>query len=904
VVGERGLSIRLLGRVSARNGTEVALGPRGPRSLFAVLASRPGTAFGIEQLIDALWGEAVPRSAEGGIYTYVSTLRKALSPGWVRGLRHPFLTSGPAGYALEIPAGRVDLCRFETAEAEARRRWADRDLLAASVYGESALAACSGPSFGGVAGPYAERERARIELARLDVEEIRHAAAIELDKSESAISRLSDLAADHPLRERLHELLILALYRSGQQAEALDVYQRIRRRLDEELGIEPGPGLREAYQQVLVGRERARPMPRRVADVVPAQLPHCAGHFVGRDDEVRRAVELVDSGDRDNLPILAIDGTAGVGKTTLAVRVARLLSAGFPGGQLFLDLRGFDPAAPPLTPGDALDQLLRGLGADPDLPGRDVSSKAGYFRSLLASRRVVIVLDNAVGAEQVRPLLPGTPGCLVIVTSRNRLAGLVARDGAVRLSIDVLSADCSQELLRRILGAAVVEAQPATARELASYCGYLPLALRIAAELAHEHYDLSEIVDQLRGRGRLDRLSPPDDESSAIRSVLASSYRVLAPDDARAFRLVGLHPAATLGVPDCVALLGIEEAAVRGQLDRLVRWHLLEQVAGGRYRFHDLLRLYAAECAAADEPSAAVTAAIERLIGWYTGAVIAARQLLAPGLGAIVVQDDLPEPGLWSTYREALEWTGRELPALVDVLRLAAERGLDQPAATLATALGALCHSTSRWSEWQRVIELGLDAARRVNDRLSEGRLANDAGVVEHYLGRREEAIASHRTAIEILTALDGGPPDTAGGRPGGRELPAVAPNLAVAYAQLGLHLEDLPLLEKALGIARAEGNQFVEAIVLDSLGAVLSKLGRYDEAIEHGRRSIGLLHQLGAGHMLGHTFAQVGETCSQAGRPDAAIRYLKAAVEVWIQLGDGWAITRAEKRLAEALAC
>lgn len=904
---DRDAAVRLLGPVQTFvHGTEIGLGASGPRSLFAVLAIRAGTVVTLDELVAALWGDRPPKSAGGGVYTYVSLLRKALEPDQSRTAEARLLSSSRAGYSLLIPACDVDLHRFEAEATQARGRWASGDPAGTLDHCDAALAEWRGPPLGGVGGPLIDTERSRLELEKLDVRELRCAALLETGSAGAAAAELAVLAERNPLRERLNELLMLALYRNGRQADALKVYQRVRQRLVDELGIEPGPALRLMHQRVLSatdaqeatgpGAPRQSPAADAPRRVVPAQLPHGVAGFTGREPERRRLEQLCTTAHDDarggSVVISAIDGTGGVGKTALAIHTAHRLVDSFPDGQLFLDLRGFDPRLPPVTVGDALGLLLRGLGAEVELLNGDVASQTALYRSLLAGRRVLVVLDNAVSAEQVRPLLPGSPGCLAIVTSRNRLAGLVARDGATRISLDVLRPEESVELLRHRLGSELVDADIQQARELAALCGHLPLALRVAAErvVGSDHYELVDMVGQLRGeRDRLDALSTEDDESAAVRAVFSWSYYALKPEHAQVFRLLGLHPGLEMGVPDAAALLGCSVAAAHRRLSSLVRRHLLEEVGRNQYRFHDLIRIYAVECAERDESADATHAAMERLLHWYLGSTVAVREVLAPGLGEI----DLPEPDSWSsplavqTYDEAICWAGRELATLADLLRLATDRGCDAFAARLASALGVLYHCTSRWTEWLRATEIGQAAARKAGDRLSQARLHNDRGLAHHFLGRHEEAVACHQAAVDILTRIDN-PQDQ-----------ATTANLAVAYSMMGRHLDALPLLENALRIAREHGNRFVEASVADSLGAVLSSLGRHDEAIVYGRQSVELIRQTGAEHMLGHALIQVGNSCLCAGRAQEAITHFGDALDLWRGLGDGWGEVRSMHALA-----
>ncbi len=894
-------AVRLLGRVEALSGgTAVDLGPSGPRSVFAMLALRANTTVTLDELIAALWGDTPPRTAEGGIYSHVSTLRKALEPGRGRKDEPRVLTSSRAGYCLPLPPDAVDVFRFEATAAEARRRWTANDFDGALIHCDRALREWGGPPLGGAVGPFAEAERSRLELLELDLVELRCAALLETGAAGAAAAALVTLSAEHPLRERLHELLMLSLFRTGRQAEAIGAYQRVHTRLVEELGVEPGPALRRMYERVQAGND-VEPTPFPVPRVTPAQLPHGVAEFTGREAELQRLGELCaeasGASHGASVVISAIDGAAGVGKTALAIHVAHRMSPQFPDGQLFVDLRGFDPHFAPVTPEDALGHLLRGLGAQADAQYTGIAAQSALFRSLLAGRRLLVVLDNAVSAEQVRPLLPASPGCLALVTSRNRLAGLVALDGATRLSLDVLQPAESLALLRRILGGARVEVDVDDARALAELCGHLPLALRIAAErvLGLDHYDVAHLVEELRAeRDRLDALSTLDDESSAIRTVFSWSYQSLKPEEARAFRLLGLHPSLEFGVAEAAALFDSLVPEARRLLAGLAQSHLLEPVARDRYRFHDLLRIYAAECAERDESLVATDLAVRRLLRWFLASAVAAREVLTPELGPIEIEPSPDHPPFSPTdYEDAQAWTNRQLPALADMLRLAVDRGLDASAATLATALGSLCHCTSRWPEWLRITEIGLAAAERAGDRLSVARLHNDAGVVHHFLGHGDQAVARHRQAAEMLTEL--------AARGEGNQQ-AIAANLAVAYLMMGRRLDALPLLQDALVIARRQDNMFVESAVAESLSAVLSKLGRHDEAIEHGRRGVDLARQTGSEHMLAHGIGQLGGTFRHAGRADEAVPYLDDALALWRVLGDRWGEVHTMHSLARTL--
>jgi DNA-binding SARP family transcriptional activator len=893
-----------------RDEVELALGPPKQRATLGMLLAVGGQPVTVSQLISMLWDDEPSASAVNQIHRYIGRLRRILEPGIERRVVGRWLLPVGAGYRLAVDEASCDLLQFRSlvmAAGSAQRAGSADEATSLLVQAMDIAAA-----------PPADEAFRDLPVVRaIEDDRVRAAVtaaeqALRCGMAAEVLPSLRSIAAGHALDETVHASLMRCLHGVGRPSEALSVYDHIRERLCQELGADPGPALVDSQRAVLAAQPPPEPVfagrgdvmrcdvgqPAAPARVFPAQLPHSVPDLVGRDDQVRRLTQLCTSTTSDALHrsavILAVDGAAGVGKTALAVHTALRVTDAFPDGQLFLDLRGFDPRFRPLTAEEALTQLLRGLNADAEMIRTDVVAQAALYRSLLAGRRVLIVLDNAINAEQVRPLLPGSKGCLAIVTSRNRLAGLVARDGATRVSLDALRSADSLELLRATLGAAPVDADLAAARELAAQCGHLPLALRIAAErmAGGNNYELSDIVDELRVEGdRLDRLSSQDDESSVVRSVFSWSYHALKPEDARAFRLLSLHPSIEIGGPAASALLGTGGPAGRRQLDTLVQWNLLEQTARDRYRFHDLLRIYAAERAATDESPAMTSTAIERLLGWYLGSAIAAREVLAAGFGAIGVVTLEPEypPLAFRTYDEAIAWARRELPVLVDVLQLATEHDFDDLAARLAVALGVLFHCTSRWPEWLQAIETGLAAARRIGDRLSQARLRNDAGIAYHFLGRHEEAVASHEAAVSILTEL------------GDKRDQAIAINLAMAYSMMGRHLDTIPLLEGAMGIAREQGNRFVEASIAGNLGAVLSKLGRHADAIEHGQRSVAIARDAGTDHLLGHCLGLVGDTWLRAGRTEEAIRYFGDALALWRRLTDRCGEARSLHALAKA---
>lgn len=849
--------MRLLGPVGATlAGAELNLGAPGPRSLFARLALSVDETVSADDLVDALWGEAPPRTARSTVYTYASILRKALGDKALIGSR--------AGYRLALPAETVDVRRFEATFRAARRLWSADDHGAVLAECERARREWGGVPLGGAVGPFVQRERERLDALFLDVQELRCAALVEIGRPADAIADLSELARENPLPERLHEMLMTAQHRSGRTAEALRTYDRVRRALDDELGIDPGRGLREAYE--LVRSEPDKP------SVVPAQLPHGGGaHFTGRARHLRE-LQAVGPGS-----VVVIDGPAGVGKTTLAIRFGHLVADRFPDGQLFVDLRGFDTRSGPVAPADALDRMLRALGAE-----EQPADRAERYRSLLAGRKVLVVLDNAVSADQVRPLLADAPGCLTLVTSRNRLIL-----GGPRVGLNTLSPAESVALLASVLGADQVREDPDAASELADQCGHLPLALRVAAErIGSGAYGLTDMVDELRREeDRLDVLAQDDDELSDVRAVFRLSYRSLDPEQARAFRLLGVHPGTDIDLHEAAALLGVDLGTARDTVAGLVRQHLVQPTGTDRYRLHDLLRIFAAE---QDEPEA--DAAVSRLLACALAAAHAVRAELMPGLGDIVADARCPHPPP-TGYDAALTWAADRLPTLAATVRAAADRGHDRYAAQLAATLAVLCYGTSHWVLWLQVIEIGLAAARRTDDPLNIARLCNDAGVAYDFLpGHEDQAIACHEVAAEILAGLD-------------RTDPAVAANLAVAHVMLGRLRGSLELLERDLDSAHEQANPLFEAIAAFNLSIALSARGDSARALEYGRRGAAVLTASGAANrpMFGHASEQVGMSFLQAGHPAEAIGHLEEALAVWRELDNQRGMATAMHSLAEA---
>ncbi|HEY7880715.1 MAG TPA: BTAD domain-containing putative transcriptional regulator, partial [Streptosporangiaceae bacterium] len=567
---------------------ELPVGQPRQQAVLGILAMRANRVISRGELVDAVWGQDPPASAEGGIYTYVAGLRRVIEPN--RSLRGPgrVLVSSGAGYVLHLVPGQPDAVAFEQDLGRARQLRKAGDAAGAVSALNSALSLWRGIAFAGVPGPFAETERVRLGELRSAAAEERADVLLAVGRHEEVVPDLTAMVADHPLRERMRGLLMVALYRCGRQAEALRVYAEGRRVLAEELGIDPGSDLSRIHQQVLTmdpalsvpnglairgaggsapsdedagagtgpapdgGQRRPRPEDRTTP--VPAQLPLDAPGFSGRREELSmlRAMLPAEPGQQDSsqqdsgqtVPIVVLSGTAGTGKTALAIRFGHQVAKRFPGGQLYVNLRGLDPATPPMEPAEALRLFLDALGVPPYRIPADTEGRSALFRSLLDDRQMLIVLDNARNVAQVRPLLPGAPGSLVVVTTRNELTGLVAAEGAVPLTLDVLGDVEAHEMLARRLGRARVAAESGAADEIIAACARLPLALSIAAGRAagRPKRPLTELAAELHdARGRLDALEAGDAVTN-VRAVLSWSYDQLSEPAARMFRLLGVHP--------------------------------------------------------------------------------------------------------------------------------------------------------------------------------------------------------------------------------------------------------------------------------------------------------------------------------------------------------------------------
>src|SRR6266545_4252082 len=708
---------------------------------------------------------------------------------------------------------------------------------------------------------------------------------------------------------------MLALYRSGRPADALAAFRDTYAVLRERLGIDPSPEL-DRLQRAMLARDptlepppapREQPvttdagvgpatapvaadtaaagaMPASTARVAPAQLPAAVSSFVGRAEHLHQLDTLLkdEGGVAANAVVIsALAGMAGVGKSALAVQWAHQAQERFPDGQLYVNLRGWAPG-PPLRPIQALAGFLGALGVPAEQVPTEVEQAAGLYRTLLAGRRVLIVLDDAREVEQVRPLLPGSPGCAVLVTSRDRLAGLVAVDGAHPLPLDVLTADEAHALLVGTLGAERVGAEPAAAAELARLCAFLPLALRIAAAnlTLHPERPIARLVAELAAGDRLATLAVQGDEQAAVRAAFDLSYATLAPEAQRLFRLLGLVPCPDVTAEAAAALAGLRPGHALGLLDRLADAHLLAQPTPGRYVLHDLLRLYAAEQADREETAGERDAATRGLLDRYLHTTDAAARLLYPEKLRLPLRAPDAQPpapvASFDDHTQALAWLDAERANLVAAVQHAAAHGLQAAAWLLADSLRGYFWLRMHTVDWLTVARAGLAAAEADGDLRGQAAARLSLADLHNRQGRYQQAVEHYSRASRLARET---------GWLAGQAVKHG--NLGNLYLELGSLPEATDHLTQALALHRRLGSRSGEAMSLATLGATCHALGRLDQAVDHLTAALTLIREVGYRGVEAETLRLLAAVHRDAGRHNQALELAQAAVALARDTGD-----------------
>jgi DNA-binding SARP family transcriptional activator len=911
--------------VLAGDGSALDLGPARQRCVLAALAVDAGRVVSVDRLIDRVWGDDPPLRARATLQNYLSRLRLLLGESAA-------VVRRPGGYALEVERSAVDLLRFRDLCAQAR---AGDDRQAEALL-RQALDLWQGEALTGVEGDWATAERDRLHQEFVDAECDLTDVLLRLGHGEDLVTTLNARTARRPLDERVAAQLILALHRAGRTADALDHYRRLRDRLVDQLGTDPGTALQELHQRVLDNDPALIPVSAEPAEPVetPRQLPAPPRWFTGRGTELARLDGALPSGTGATVVISAIGGAGGIGKTWLALHWAHRHADEFPDGQLFTDLRGFHPTEHPVEPDTALFGFLTALGVGPDRVPPELDAKAALYRSLVAGRRMLIVLDNAATADQVTPLLPGSPSCTVLVTGRGRLASLIDRYGARHLHLDVLARAEARTLLAARLGAGRVAAEPEAVDELIDLCGGYPLALSITARdaAAHPGFSLAEVAAELREFG-LEMLDHDTDPGASLPAVLSWSLRRLTDEQRTVFGLLGIAPGADTTLHAVVALTGLSPARARKALTALEAASLVERRPHGRYAMHDLIRAFAATTAH-DLPDDVRETALVRVMDFYLHTAFAADRLLDPTRQ--LVELDPPATGAHPQplpdAAAALAWLQAEHATLLATQRAALALGRHHVAWHLAWALGTFHvrqgHGHDELTTWRT----GLEAAAHLPDPAIRSRTHRFLGRVCSRLGLHEEAtehleqalaVAVHHGDLaeqahtHLVLAL-------AHGQQGdNRRALDHARHALDSYRALGYPAREATALNQvgwyaacvgeldtardhclaALSLTRQHHDPAGEADTLDSLGLIAHRTGDHRQSVDHYHEAIALYRTLGNAHMVADTLDHLGNPHTALGQHEQARTAWREALELYREQGRDEDAARMQRKLDELTA-
>lgn len=885
----RRIRFRLLGPLRLWNGSAwTPVQAAQQRVVLAILAIEAGQVVATDRLIDELWGDQPPRAAASVVRGYVMRLRRQLGGenggkdsgknggAGKNGKDGPLLTAA-SGYQLMVDPDEIDVSLFDGLVAEGRRAISCGDHESALEHLAEALALWQGPPLADVpTAPTVAAQARRWDEERLSALEDWLGAHLDLGRHQDVLGELNRLVDEHPLRERCWAYLMQALYRSGRRAEALTCFQRARRILVSELGLEPGAQLKSLQRAILSDELPAD-------SLVPAQLPPDTAGFAGRE----QALEVLDAA--TNWPVVCVVGMAGVGKTALAVHWAHRMASRFPDGQLYVNLRGFDRAGAAMSPADAIRNLLDALQVPPERMPVELAARVGLYRSRMAGRRVLVVLDNARDAAQVRPLLPGVPGCLTIVTSRDDLSGLVIAEAARLVPLDLMSPGEARELLSNRLSAERVAAEREAVDEIILRCDRLPLALSIVAAraVARPAFALRVLAGELRG---LDSLASGD-PATDTRTVFSWSYKTLSTPAARLFRFLGVPQGADIGTEAASSLAGMPAGPL---LTELCRASLLVEHAPGRYALHDLIRGYAQELLRVVDPAAEQRSALHRVLDHYlhtahAGFLITEPHHEPPALGP-------PRPGTFPVKLDddaaARAWFTVELQNLVAAARQAMAHGFDQHIWRLALVLEGFLGRQGHWHDWVSTHEAALAAGLRLADRTAQAHAYHGLGNFYARLGRHEEAYRHYDQAVRLFAVT--------ADRTGEARVHA---RLGWLFARQERHREALAHKQHALELYRAAGQPAGEARTLNQLGWSYVAVGEYQQAVRYCRQAIELTRA--SSDRLGEAMAwdTLGYAYHHLDRYDDAAAGFATALVIQRQVGDRYNEAETLVHLGETLA-
>ncbi|HEV2375265.1 MAG TPA: BTAD domain-containing putative transcriptional regulator [Streptosporangiaceae bacterium] len=901
-----GIILRVLGPVEVcQEGGPVQPSTPQQRLVLGMLALRAGHVVPVDDLSDALWDGEPPPSVRNTVQALITRLRKVLAAQ-----PEMRLTRYGDGYRLDAPADVVDAHEFRRLTGLARRA---PDPLSAVATFDEALGLWRGPALADVAEtPRAERLRTGLAAEWLSAMQERAGALMRCSRYPEAADQLDELFAAHPLRESVAGLLMEALYGCGRQADALAVFRDTRERLVEELGVEPGPELQQLHERILngdpslstqekaaSGGRSAAPDPAGVQSAarlaVPRQLPAAARHFAGRQAELRSLDSLLDTlgGPAGALVVGVIDGMAGVGKTTMAVQWAHQAADRFPDGQLYVDMRGFSPSGQPATWHQTMRRFLDAFGVPAERVPADPDAQAGLYRSLLADKRVLIVLDNARDEQQVRPLLPSGPGCLVLITSRNKLTGLVTAECAQPVTLHPLTESDARDLLGHRLRERVT-AEPAGAAELITLCSRLPLALSVAAARAATRPSLAlrDLCAELREADSRRHALDTADPATSVWAAFSWSYRQLSRPVARMFRLLGLHPGPDVSVPAAASLAGVSIADARHALDELARAHLATEDVTGRFSVHDLLRVYANELAVTSDNEASRARAVHRLLDYYLHTGHAAVMLLSPGDEPLKLAG--PKPGAvaeqMSDNVAALAWLDSEHRVLAGLADQATAAGLDTHAWQIAWLLAAFFHRRGSRPDLVTALDNTMRAAVRANDGDGLGRTHRALGYSLALSGSVDAGLVHMERSLALFRELG----DLAG---------QACTELAMirAFESRGQYREALNHAQQALELYEQVGDRKGQARALNAVGREYGLLGDQQQAWTFGMQAVKLFRDTGDRYGQGMAWDSLGDTNQRLGDHDRAVMSYQQALSRHREIGDRYSEAFTLNRLAVA---
>ncbi len=872
----------LLGPVEATVGGRLIPIPRPrQRAVLSYLLLRANKVVSVDQLGEALWGGAAPSTARTQIQGDISALRRAHRA--VR-VESPVHTRGP-GYLIQVEPDQLDIELFRRHIAEARKEHQKGHWDAGFWQIQSALSLWRGLPFTDVTASFAASARNELLELKLSADELIVDFYVAQGDHKSAIADLTPLVAANPLHEELRRKLMLALFRDGRQSEALRYARDLRTQLAEQQGLTPGRSFLELEEAILRGDSSLdvpRPSPSvRISPepaAVPAQLPRRPSDFTGREDYLetldRLAFEESEPGQRTT--VVALVGSAGVGKTALAVHWAHGVSSRFPDGQLYVNLRGYDQQSF-MSSGDALSRILPSLGVPAEAVPSDLEDSANLFRSIVANKRMLVVLDNVLSANQVRPLLSANQDTLTLITSRSKLTGLAVREGARRVSVRTLEPEESVALLTRILGTERLRDDTAQATELAHMCNGLPLALRIAAaNIANRQVSrIGDFVRELAASDVLSALHVTGDEDTSVRTVFDQSYATVSAAERRCFCLLSLIPGPDVSVEAICALSGTALPQVRRVLDQLLEAHLVDEPVSGRYSVHDLLRAYARSRIDHEVSEPDQDTAKERLVSWYLHSADNATRFLFPQW----IRFELPEhtgpqpPVEFTDVQEAVGWLDREYANLLAAQREAADTPYSW---LLADSLRGYFFVRRPVNDWLTAAHAALNAAKTHGD--AHAQLACRLGLGQAYqrLGDYPRALQQHECALRLARRI--GKPDA--------EIAAQG-KVGSILVETGELVRAIPHLQEALAAGDDSAPDPVSLVTFSAIGMAYQQLGQLPEAVKIHRRALALAKKIESTSSEAYASANLGTALQTLGDLTGARQHIEHSITLLRQIGD-----------------